>query len=860
MSKKKPRMIGREASLAMAIALIQAGSSVDVVGSRGSGRSAFLHELKRRLESKDWTVLVVRGVASLKSNPLVAMQLAGIGEPADSRHPVTIQRMAEALTQRIRPPKTVLFLDDWDDLDEASWGVAESVRRWEGLPIVLSRLQGLRARHTPSGLEASTMEPSYVIDMAPVKFEELEEVVSEHLGGPIDPGAISRVYAKSGGVVGLAINLVDAAVREGRVRLDAGLWIATRDLWSPGLRGVVEAYLEALDNDARDALEIIALIGVSDTETVRRLVDWETLERLEERAMIQLYASGSRQLVTVVPPLLVEFFRHEPRAARRIRLTEHIIDSLGSSGSADAIVVDQIPEGASVADSDALFVRLVQEGARTRRLVTHAEWVRSPNPSTAVPYLKALLAVQQPAGRVDHVLDHTIDGDGDERAHTEFAVIRAQWRAYVHRDVDGALAELAAVAPVHAFGRMADAAAVTIETNLRGVPDDFADRLEVTDDLPESIRITLWEAQMAVLLAQGRFDGARRVFQNIRDSDKSAVGFLPSVLFGLVLLGEGDHSAALAWAQRGYDEAHGYLDVDGMRAHAYVACLCLTVQGAYSRAEEMIGTVFAIGDPPPFPRSSQLALLNIASVIAVRRGRSALAERYANELDALPVPDGPMPGQSRFWSHAQLLVFAGRHSEAATVVWEGSDTLWDRGARFSAVMGYLTCLEVERSPERLQVAVGRARELGGEFLLAHADYVQAFADEDVDALLALVPRLAATGRLGHAVSAFSHAVDILTDRGETAGATAVAAERQTFLESLGSNDYDVTRFMTRAVTLTQRELEIVEYVEKGLSNGQIAAHLVLSVRTVESHLHRISRKVGARNRKELAELVSGIQP
>ncbi|MEO7018317.1 MAG: LuxR C-terminal-related transcriptional regulator [Leifsonia sp.] len=852
-------MIGRESSLSMAIDLVESGSSVDIVGSRGSGRSAFLAELKLRLEDQGWTVLVVRVVASLKANPLVAMQLAGIGEPSDSRRPVTVRRMADALIQRIRTPKTALFLDDWDDLDEASWGVAESVRRWQDLPIVLSRLQGLRARHTPSGLEASTMEPSYVIDMVPVKFEELEDVVSQRLGGPIDAGAISRVYAKSGGVVGLALNLVDAAVREGRMTLEGGMWIATRDLWSPGLRGVVEAYLETLDNVARDALEIIALIGVSDTETVRQLVDWETLERLEERAMIQLYSSGSRQLVTVVPPLLVEFFRHEPLAARRIRLTEHIVERLQSaemSEFSDAIRIAQVPQEA-VAESDAVFVRLVQELARTRRLVTRSEWLRSPSPATAVPYLNALMTVHPEVDRIEDVLDRTRDGsaDGDERARTEFAIIRAQWRAYVRGDVEGALAELAVVAREHPFGRMADAAAVTLETNLRAVPTDYAERLEVTDDLPSSIRLALWEAQMVLLLVQGRFNDARRVFGSIRQSDKSAVGFLPSVLYGLVLLGEGDHAGALAWAQRGYDEAQWWLDVEGMRAHASVVCLCLTIQGAYARAEEMLGTIFAIGDPPPFPRSSQLALLNTASVIAVRRGRSALAERYASELCALPVPDGPLPGQARFWSHAQLEVFGGNTAEAAAELWEGSDRLWERGARFSAVMGYLTCLEVEPSPGRLRSALDKAREVGGEFLLVHAEYVEAVAESDVGALSAIAPRLAASGRTGHAVSAYTHARDILAARGDKAAASAAAADRQAFVDALGDVDYDITRFLTRALTLSEREFEIVDLVSRGMSNAQIASQLVLSVRTVESHLHRLSRKTGARNRKELTELV-----
>ena len=55
-------------------------------------------------------------------------------------------------------------------------------------------------------------------------------------------------------------------------------------------------------------------------------------------------------------------------------------------------------------------------------------------------------------------------------------------------------------------------------------------------------------------------------------------------------------------------------------------------------------------------------------------------------------------------------------------------------------------------------------------------------------------------------------------------------------------------------TLTARETQVVRYIADGLSNGQIAARLVLSVRTVESHINRITRKTGAVGRHEIAKL------
>ncbi|MEO6136209.1 MAG: LuxR C-terminal-related transcriptional regulator, partial [Ginsengibacter sp.] len=44
------------------------------------------------------------------------------------------------------------------------------------------------------------------------------------------------------------------------------------------------------------------------------------------------------------------------------------------------------------------------------------------------------------------------------------------------------------------------------------------------------------------------------------------------------------------------------------------------------------------------------------------------------------------------------------------------------------------------------------------------------------------------------------------------------------------------------VHLTQREIEIIQLIEKEMSNKQIAAHLFLSEKTVETHRKNIYRK------------------
>ncbi len=54
--------------------------------------------------------------------------------------------------------------------------------------------------------------------------------------------------------------------------------------------------------------------------------------------------------------------------------------------------------------------------------------------------------------------------------------------------------------------------------------------------------------------------------------------------------------------------------------------------------------------------------------------------------------------------------------------------------------------------------------------------------------------------------------------------------------------------------LTQRELEIVEFVKQGLSNKIIAYNLKLSENTVRNHLRNIMEKLGLRNRVQVATL------
>ncbi|MDA0717424.1 MAG: response regulator transcription factor [Cyanobacteria bacterium] len=51
--------------------------------------------------------------------------------------------------------------------------------------------------------------------------------------------------------------------------------------------------------------------------------------------------------------------------------------------------------------------------------------------------------------------------------------------------------------------------------------------------------------------------------------------------------------------------------------------------------------------------------------------------------------------------------------------------------------------------------------------------------------------------------------------------------------------------------LSEREIEIIEFVAKGLTNQEIAESLTISKRTVDNHVSNIFTKTGAKNRVAL---------
>jgi DNA-binding CsgD family transcriptional regulator len=132
------------------------------------------------------------------------------------------------------------------------------------------------------------------------------------------------------------------------------------------------------------------------------------------------------------------------------------------------------------------------------------------------------------------------------------------------------------------------------------------------------------------------------------------------------------------------------------------------------------------------------------------------------------------------------------------------------------------------------------------------------ADELGFGLDALWTRLDLGAALAHSERARSKEIlgDVAQGAGQL-GARPIAGLAEKRLRGLGVRTWRRSAAGERA--LTEREHEIARLIAAGASNPEIAQRLFVSRKTVERHVSNVLRKVGVRNRAELAARVSELE-
>jgi ATP/maltotriose-dependent transcriptional regulator MalT len=135
---------------------------------------------------------------------------------------------------------------------------------------------------------------------------------------------------------------------------------------------------------------------------------------------------------------------------------------------------------------------------------------------------------------------------------------------------------------------------------------------------------------------------------------------------------------------------------------------------------------------------------------------------------------------------------------------------------------------------------------------AYARHASAKASGDGASLIEVAEEMASIGALCYAVEAARDAATAFVGAGRQDSARRAAAHaRELFVPGQGAEPPRIDGLDATAIDLTQREAQLIDLARQGLSNAEIADRLVISVRTVETHLYRGMQKLGINDRHDL---------
>jgi len=267
--------------------------------------------------------------------------------------------------------------------------------------------------------------------------------------------------------------------------------------------------------------------------------------------------------------------------------------------------------------------------------------------------------------------------------------------------------------------------------------------------------------------------------------------------------------------------------------------------------------------------------LGIAAVISFHRGETGAARRHL----AAAAPHARRIGH-RLVAPLALARSLDREQDGAlpealatlTDAFDGNDDVEDiedllaDGVRLATETGDLATA---------QTLAGRADALGAESEIPHrqanALYCRGLLDHDAPRLLAAAERYDEAGRplltakaleasAGHFVdaddrdrarAAFTRAVEVYTSLGAAADVARLQATFRAHGIRRGPHAKH-RRAHSGWDSLTATEIKIAAFVEEGLSNPEIAARLLLSRRTVATHVSHILKKLDVHSRIDIA--------
>ncbi len=320
-------------------------------------------------------------------------------------------------------------------------------------------------------------------------------------------------------------------------------------------------------------------------------------------------------------------------------------------------------------------------------------------------------------------------------------------------------------------------------------------------------------------------------------------------LAGYFAVMQGEFAAAARLLDEAYDLARGVDAPNESALVVYCRGVAAMFRGEPAAAPDLLGRALEQVAAAPEPDLDvRLRTLFALGVVAERTGDPSLADACYREMLAVTEPRGEVFYRSMaLWMAALGAWRQGRFAQAAATAREGLRITRAHGFHywFSIAMSLEALAWIaggQRQHRRAATLLGAVDALFSDLGTAVATYQNLIADHEAC-------ERQARDALGAAVFAAAF------HRGRT----------MPFDAALGyaldeHPQPEPARPRTEQTPLTRREQQIAGLIAEGLSNREIAARLVISPRTAESHVEHILAKLGFGSRSQVAAWMAGQQP
>lgn len=826
---------GRVDELRFVRSALRTHRGVVLAGAAGVGKTRLAREAARatRLPAR-W----VSATAAARSVPL------GAFAPVVGRS-TTPDAAMRALQQAGR----LLVVDDAHLLDEVSAAFLHQVVLAGAATVVVTLCSGEPAPDAVRALWKDEVLPR--LEVLPLSEPQTATLVESVLGGPADGECRHRLWSLSRGNVLQLRQLVDGT-RGSRLRPVHDVWRWEGDAGiGPGLAEIVDARIGRLCADERLVLEILALgepLGVALLET---LADPAAIDRVEQRGLVTVEIDGRRVGCRLAHPLYGEVLRGRISVRRARRLRGALADAIKGTGAARA--GDTLRRAVLVLDSDltpdpSLFATAAREAIALHDLplaarLARAAWEWGPQPDSGLA-LAQLLSWQGRAAEADAVLDG-VDRLAEATAdRAQATALRVANRHFTMRRPDeaGRLLQSSPASPE------LDGLRATLTAHLGRIPEAIATATAVLtrDDAGAYARTWAAYGLCHALGRAGRLAEATTAASTARRGGSvNALQIAQAEITGLCLAGRlaraGERAERLGvLARRSTGPARPMTCVLAAQVDLGRGRL---VDGVRRLREARAGVDGH--EPGAFTLYAGLLLPHALGML----GDAAAARAAQRDAEDAHYPGVVMIEPDLVLGRAWVAAAEGVPREAAAHARRSAGLAAAGGQHAVEVLALHTavCLGDPTARDRLAVL---AELVEGPQPRVAADHATALAARDPGALRAVSEATQEMGALLIAADAAAQA-SVLHDRaGHRRPAAADASRAHDLARRCGGADTPALRALT-ASSLTAREREVVALAASGLSNQDVAARLVVSVRTVEGHLYRAFAKLGVTDRGEL---------